>query len=65
MTGESGRVTFRAVGGGFRVPFSIDLLGVVVTIIGIVSASRTGVLTAEYRLLDEVGTLKLGVVGGE
>ena len=65
VTGESGRETLRAAGGPFLVPLSIDLLGVVVTIVGIGGASTTWVLTVEYRLLEEVGTLKLGVVGGE
>jgi hypothetical protein len=63
LTGESGRFTLSAVGGAFRVPLSIDLLGVVVMIAGIGGAEMTGGL--EYLLLEEVGTLKLGVAGGE
>jgi hypothetical protein len=64
VTGESGLGILRAVGGAFLVPFSIVLLGVVVTIIGTdVDISGTGALTVEYLLLEKVGTLKLGVVG--
>jgi hypothetical protein len=45
---------------------SVDLLGVVVTILGIGCASMTGVLTIEYRFVEKVGTLKFGVArGGE
>lgn len=66
LTGESGLVTFSAVGGGFRLPLRIEsrgLVGRAVTMVG-----RGGVLVAalfivEYRLPDEFGTLKFGVPG--
>jgi len=46
-TGDKGRATCRAAGGGFLVPLSIVLLGVVVIIVGIGGASRVGVFTRE------------------
>lgn len=63
MTGERD-FTFRAVGGVFLFPFIIDLLGVVVMMVGIGGAINAGVLDVENLLFEEVGTLKLGVVGG-
>lgn len=67
LTGESGRVTLSAVGGGFRVPLRIEsrgLLGrVVVVMAGSGGVSTAVLLTVENRLLDEFGTLKLGVPG--
>lgn len=65
LTGERGLVTFKAVGGAFLLPFRVDLLGVVVIIVGSDGASLTRCFMVEYRLLDKIGTLKLGVEGGE
>ncbi len=66
LTGESGRVTFSASGGGFRVPFRMEsrcLLEKVVVVAGSGGKSLFKLLIVEYRLLDEFGTLKFGVPG--
>jgi hypothetical protein len=66
-TGERGRVVLRAVGAGFLVPFkteSCDFPGVVLMMEGIGGVSVAVLfIVVEYLLLEEFGTLKLGVAG--
>jgi hypothetical protein len=61
LTVDNGLAILRAAGGDFLDPLPITLLGVVVTMVGIVGASGVGALIAEKRLLEFVGTLKFGV----
>jgi hypothetical protein len=66
-TGERGRVVLRVVGAGFLVPFkpeSCDFPGVVLMMEGIGGVSVAVLfIVVEYLLLEELGTLKLGVAG--
>jgi hypothetical protein len=68
--GDWATVTLRAIGGAFLGPWgngSRNLVGVVVTIVGISWEGSTGIVivgffNVGYLLLDEFGTLKLGVI---
>lgn len=69
LTGESGRVTLRAVGGDFRVPLRMESRGLLGSGLfrraGSGGVSTTELFIVENRLLEEFGTLKLGVPGEE
>jgi hypothetical protein len=61
MTGDSGRATESAVGGPFLLRFGVSVIFVVMSE-GNKGLSGVGVFD-EKRLLEETGTLKLGVEG--
>lgn len=58
LPAERGRETFRAAGGDFLTPLSIDLLGGVVAIEGSGGGDSS---TASWRLLNNAGLGKLGL----
>lgn len=65
LTGDKALGTLIAEGGAFLMPFSIASRGrvdAVVTIDG-TAMSVIGLLMVEYLLVEDVGTLKLGVDG--